>query len=346
MAIQDFNSNEKRVLALKGEVIGHADSVEVLGITGMQKVVPKNSGATVLFTRFLPYGGTDNQWINGSNVNSFAANHITTEGVTPSADVLTSVDVTATLQEYSCLYAITNKAVLLGEYDIPKEMSRQVGQRIGLLREMVRYGALKGMTNVFYGGTGNSPSTVNGTVTLPMLRKITRSLKANHAKMVTQVLRPGVEYGSKSVEAAYLVFCSTDLESAIRDLPNFKNVSDYAQRKPVHEQEIGSVEGFRFILSPELAANTNTGAAVGSTGLFSTGGSNIDLYPVIVVGEDAWGQVALRGTDSLDVTYIQPGQKDKNDPLGQRGYIGASTFMTATVLNNGWGAVAWVGATN
>ena len=346
MAIQDFNSNEKRVLALKGEVIGYADSVEVLGITGMQKVVPKNSGATVLFTRFLPYGGTDNQWINGSNVNSFAANHITTEGVTPSADVLTSVDVTATLQEYSCLYAITNKAVLLGEYDIPKEMSRQVGQRIGLLREMVRYGALKGMTNVFYGGTGNSPSTVNGTVTLPMLRKITRSLKANHAKMVTQVLRPGVEYGSKSVEAAYLVFCSTDLESAIRDLPNFKNVSDYAQRKPVHEQEIGSVEGFRFILSPELAANINTGAAVGSTGLFSTGGSNIDLYPVIVVGEDAWGQVALRGTDSLDVTYIQPGQKDKNDPLGQRGYIGASTFMTATVLNNGWGAVAWVGATN
>ena len=114
----------------------------------------------------------------------------------------------------------------------------------------------------------------------------------------------------------------------------------------MHEQEIGSVEGFRFILSPELAANINTGAAVGSTGLFSTGGSNIDLYPVIVVGEDAWGQVALRGTDSLDVTYIQPGQKDKNDPLGQRGYIGASTFMTATVLNNGWGAVAWVGATN
>ena len=44
--------------------------------------------------------------------------------------------------------------------------------------------------------------------------------------------------------------------------------------------------------------------------------------------------------------YIPPGQQDKNDPLGQRGYIGATTYMTAVVLNNGWGAVAWVGTPN
>jgi hypothetical protein len=27
---------------------------------------------------------------------------------------------------------------------------------------------------------------------------------------------------------------------------------------------------------------------------------------------------------------------DKNDPLGQRGYIGAKTWFDAVVLNNGW----------
>ena len=80
--------------------------------------------------------------------------------------------------------------------------------------------------------------------------------------------------------------------------------------------------------------------------MYSTGAANIDIYPMIVVGEDAWGQVALRGADSIDVSYIPPGQKDKNDPLGQRGYIGAKTYMTAVVLNNGWGAVAWVGTPN
>lgn len=345
MAIQNFNSQPARVNKLKGEILGYAVPVEVLGITGMQKQMPKNQGDNTVFRRWLPLGGVDNRWITAANVNTYAADHITTEGVTPSADTLTAVDVTATLQQYSCLYAITDKTVDLYEDDVAEEMKKQAGERVGLLREMVRFGALKGMTNLFYGGTGNSPSTVNGTVSLPLLRRMTRSLKANHAKMVTSILAPSPNYATAPVEAAFLVFCSTDLEPAIRDLPGFKHVSEYGQRKPVHEQEIGSVESFRFVMSPELMGNINGGAAVGGApGLVSTGGSNIDIYPMIVVGEDAWGQVALRGADSLDVTYIPPGQKDKNDPLGQRGYIGAKTWMTALMLNNGWGALAWVGS--
>lgn len=343
MAIQNFNTQPARVNRLKGEILAHAIPIEVLGITGTQKQMPKNSGDNITFRRWLPVGGVDNRWIGGANVNTFAADHLTTEGVTPSADTLQAVDVTATLQQYSCLYAVTDKTVDLYEDDVPAEMKQQTGERVGLLREMVRYGALKGMTNVFYGGAGTSPSTVNGTVSLNLLRKITRSLKANHSRMVTRILDAAPKFGTSPVEAGYLVFCSTDMEPAIRDLPGFKHISEYGNRKPVHEQEIGSVESFRFVLSPELAANVNAGAAVGSTGLFSTGGSNIDLYPLIVVAEDAWGQVALRGENSLDVSYIPPGQKDKNDPLGQRGYIGAKTWMTAVVLNNGWGAVAWVG---
>lgn len=343
MAMQNYNSQPGRVNKLKGEILAHAVPVEVLGITGTQKQMPKNQGDNVVFRRWLPLGGTDNKWITGANVNTFAADHLTTEGVTPSADTLTAVDVTATLQQYSCLYAVTDKTVDLHEDDAPAEMKKQTGERVGLLREMVRYGSLKGMTNVFYGGTGNSPSTVNGTASVNLLRKVTRSLKANHAKMITSILAPSPNFATAPVEASYLVFCSTDMEPAIRDLPGFKHISEYGSRKPVHEQEIGSVESFRFVLSPELAANINSGAAVGATGLFSTGGSNIDIYPMIVVGEDLWGQVALRGADSLDVSYIPPGQKDKNDPLGQRGYIGAKTYMTAVILNNGWGALVWVG---
>lgn len=343
MATQTYSTQTGRINKLKGEILAHALPVEVLGITGMQKQMPKNQGDNVVFRRWLPYGGVDNRWINGSNVNTFAANHLTTEGVTPSADTITAVDITATLQQYSCLYAVTDKAVDMYEDDIPAEMKRQTGERVGLIREMVRYGALKGMTNVFYGGSGTSKDTVNGTISLNLLRKIARSLKANHAKMVTQILAPSPNYATAPVEGAYLVFCHTDMEPAIRDLPGFKHVAEYGTRKPVHEMEIGSVESFRFILSPELAADINAGAAVGATGLFSTGGSNIDVYPMIVAAEDAWGQVALRGANSLDVTYIAPGTKDKNDPLGQRGFIGAKFYHTAVVLNNGFGAVAWVG---
>lgn len=345
MAIQNFNSQTARVNKLKGEILKKAVPVEVLGITGMQKQMPKNQGDNVIFRRWLPFGGTDNKWITGSNVANYAADHLTQEGVTPSADTLTAVDITATLDQYSCLYAVTDKTVDLYEDDVPAEMKTQTGERMGLVREMVRYGALKGMTNLFYGGTGTSIVTVNGTVSLNLLRKITRSLKGNHAKMVTSILAPSPNFATAPVEAAYLVFVSTDMEPAIRDLPGFKHVAEYGQRKTVHEQEIGSCESFRFVLSPELApilGATGVTAAVGATGLQATGGF-IDVYPMIVVGEDVWGQVSLRGKESLDVTWIPPGTKDKNDPLGQRGYIGAKFYMVAKVLNDGFGALAYVG---
>ena len=181
------------------------------------------------------------------------------------------------------------------------------------------------------------------TLTVNLIRKVTRSLKASHAEMCTTILDSSPKFGTTSVEASYLVFCHTDMEAAIRDLEGFKHVADYGQRQVIHPLEIGSVESFRFILSPELAAYNDAGAAVGTTGLFSTGASNIDVYPVLVCGEDAWGQVALRGDKALDVTYIRPGTKDSADPLGQRGYIGAKTYFTAVMLNQGWGAVVECG---
>ncbi len=343
MAIQNFNTQPARIAKLKGEILKRAIPMEVLGITGQQKQMPKNESDTVVMRRYLPFGGVDNRFITGNNVNSYAQNQITTEGVTPSADTLQAVDITATLQQYHVLYAITDKTADLYEDDIAPEMKDQTGERVGLIREMVRYGELKSCTNVYYGGTGNSIGTVNGTLSTNLIRRITRNLKANHAKMITKVLEASPNIATKPVEAGYLVFCHTDMEPAIRELPGFTNVVAYGTRKPVHEMEIGSVENFRFILSPELAPNINAGAAVGTTGLLSTGGTNIDVYPVIVAAEDAWAQVALRGQNAMDVSYIAPGQKDKNDPLGQRGYIGAKFWFTSKITNNGWMAVAWVG---
>lgn len=225
-------------------------------------------------------------------------------------------------------------------------MKKQVGERVGLVREMIRFGELKGCTNKYYGGTGSSRATVNGKITLNLLRKISRNLQANHAKRITSILAPSPNFATAPVEASYLVFCHTDLEADIRDLPGFKHVSEYGQRKPVNEYEIGSVENFRFITSPELIPVQDGGASVGSTGCYSTSASNIDVYQVVVAAEDAWGQVSLRGANSISPTMMMPGQADKADPLGQRGYIGAKFYMTCVLLNQGHMAIAEVGTSS
>jgi len=344
MSIQTYATQLGRINKFKGEILAHAMPVEVLAMSAMPKKLPKNNGDTVIYRRYLPYGGIDNRWITPSNVSTFATSQQTQEGITPNADTLTAVDVTAVMQQYAALYAVTDKTFDMYEDDIPMAMKKQTGERVGLIREMVSYGALKASTNVFYGG-GTSRATVSQTLSLPGLRKIARSLMANHGKMITTMLSASPNFNTAPVEGGFLVFCHTDMEPDIRDLPGFIKVAEYGSRKPMHEMEVGSVERFRFIVSPELAAYADAGAAVGSTGLFSTTGTLVDVYPIIVCAEDAWGNVALRGAESIDPTWIPPGQKDKNDPLGQRGYIGAKFYDTALILNQGWMAVYEVGST-
>jgi N4-gp56 family major capsid protein len=345
MPIQKYNTASSRIGKLKGEILSHAIPKEVLGLTGTNKDMPMNVSDTVVFRRWLPFGGVDNQWITGSNVDTFAPDALIAEGITPTADTLAPTDITATLLEYGVLYSVSNRTVDLFEDDVPAEMKIQTGQRVGLIREMVRYGELKGATNAFFAG-GTTRGTVDETLSLNLLRRVTKSLLANHGMLITSVLSPSPNYATAPVEAGFLVFCSTDMEPAIRNLPGFKHVVDYGQRKVVSPDELGSCERFRFILSPELAAYIDSGAAVGATGLYSTGAANIDVYPCIVCAEDAWGQVALRGKTSLDVTWIPPKTKDKNDPLGQRGYVGASFYHVAVILNQGWMAVVEAGTPN
>jgi len=331
-----------RIDKLKGEILAHAISAEVLGITGMQRQQPKNSSKTVVYRRYLPFGAAATNFNTANRPLAAAATHELTEGVTPSASSLVPQDVTVTLKQYGCLYETTDQVTDTYEDDVPAEMKKHCGERVGLVREMVRYGVLKAAANVFYAG-GSSRATVASKITLNLLRKVSRNLQANHAKKITGILAPSANIATQSVEASYLVFVHSDAEADIRDLAGFTHVSDYGTRKPVSPYEVGSCENFRFITSPELAPYLAAGVAIGATGLSGTG--NVDVYPFIMTGEDAWGQLALRGMDSIDPTYIPAGTKDKSDPLGQRGYVGAKFYMQAMVLNDGWMAVVEAGVT-
>lgn len=355
MAIQTFALSTGRINKFKGAILKHAIPLEVLGRTGRQVQMPKNQSDTYVARRFLPYGATssDRNTINrffqdgngADRATAIANQHLVAEGVTPTPDSITPVDTTVVLAQYSCLYGFTDKTFNLYEDDIPGEMVAQVGERVTFVNEMIIYGALKACTNAYYGGTGTTVATVNGGLTLGLIRKIVQNLQANHAKPVTSVLKSGPNFGTDAVPAGYLVYCHTDLEPDIRDLPGFTPAEKYASGSPM-ENEIGKCERFRFITSPDLPSVQNGGAAVGATNLYSTTGTSLDVYPFIVAGADAWSQIAVRGLNALDPTFLPPGQKSKSDPHGQRGYAGSIWWKAVMIENNGWCAVGNVGRKN
>jgi len=353
MSMQTYTLNPGRINKYKGRILSHAVPTEVLSRAGRQEKMPANSSDTYVARRWIPFGGTSsapNQFFqNGTGDRSSAIiqAHQTAEGITPNPESITPMDVTVVLKSYSCLYGLTDKMQDLYEDDAPSAMKEQIGERITLVNEQIIYGELKASTNQFYGGSGTTRATVNGPITLGIVRKMVRSLNANHGKSVTSVLKASGNYGTDAVGAGYFVYGHTDLASDIRDLPNFTPVEKYASGTPM-PNEIGKCEEFRFILSPDLPSIQDGGAAVanwlGSGSGYSTSASNLDVYQFIVLAKDAFSQIAVRGKESLDVTFIPPNQKDKSDPLGQRGYAGAKWYKAAMLENAGWCAVGNVGA--
>lgn len=353
MAMQNFSLAPGRINKYKGEILSHAVPLEVLGRMGRQIQMPKNSSDTYVARKWLPYGATAT---NGTTQNAFFQNgagdrgnvvvqaHQIAEGVTPAPDNIIPLDITVVMQEYGCLYGYTDKTANLYEDDIPTAMITQVGERITFVNEMIIYGALRACTNAYYGGTGTTVATVNGALTLGLIRKIAKNLQANHAKPMNKVLRASAMYGTDAVAEGFTVICHTDLEPDIRDLPNFTPAERYSSGAPM-ANEIGKCERFRFITTPDLPCIQDGGAAIGSTGLSSTTGVSIDVYPIIVTGQDAWGQVAVRGLESIKTaTHLAPGEVSKSDPLGQRGYAGAAWWKAVMIENQGWMAICFAGS--
>lgn len=351
MTMQNFALTPGRINKFKGQILKHAVPVEILAKGGRQVKFPKNSSDTYVARRWLPYGSTavnnGNQFFanaTGDRGQALAQAHLTQEGVTPLPESIAPQDLQVVMQQYSCLYGFTDKTFDMYEDDIPAAMQEQIGERVALVNEMIIYGVLRSSTNQYYGGTGTSRSTVNGKISLTLIRKIVKALQANHGKMVTRVLSASNQYGTDAVAPGFIVYCHTDMEPDIRDLPGFVPAEKYATGTPM-PNEVGKCERFRFVTSPDLPSYQDAGAAIGTTGLYSTTGANIDVYPLIIAAEDAWSQVAVRGKDSLEPTYLPPSQKSKSDPFGQRGYAGTIWWKAAMVENNGWLAIANVGVT-
>lgn len=342
MAIQNYSLHPGRLEEMAGEIIGHAMHTEVLSTAVTNMDMPKNKSDNLTVRSWVPYGGTVAAPNTFSGVT--AESHITQEGVTPAADTIVPRDVNIKLNQYAALYALTDKDYDLYEDDITAAMKEQVAERMGLVRELVIYGKMKAATNKFYSG-GTSRATVDEGINERLISNIVRSMQANHGVRLTKILSPSTAYGTTSVEAAYICYVHTDAEYDLRRLPGFREVAGYGQRQVISQFELGTWQNVRFVTSPELAPIADSGAAVGSTGLKSTSASNIDVYPMIFLAKDAFAALKLRGRDVMEPSVILPGQKDTNDPLGQKGYIGAKFYMGAEVLNPGWIACAEVGVT-
>ena len=342
MSVQNYSTNPSRnLIRAAQDMLAHAQPITVLGDFGTQREIPQNSTDTIVFRRTLPFGantaGTtiENTQRYVGTPQIVPSQFVLGEGATPNANTLTFQDISVTLQQYGLLFKFSSKVELLYEDDIPGEMVKLTGETMAEVLELVRYGVLKAGSTVIYAGGVSSRASVNTVITLNSLRKAARTLESNRAKRVTSRLAPGVDFGTRGVQPAFIVFVHTDAIADIRNLPGFVKVEEYGNYKPLHDMEIGACEDFRFVKSPLLTSFQAAGSAT-LNGTLSLGGAAVDVYPFIIVGEDCWGQVALKGMNAIKPTVLRSGTISHANPLGQFGYVGASTWFAAVRLNEAW----------
>lgn len=338
MGMQTYSTVASRNLIRAAvKMLWHAGTVEVLGKFGRQEEQPLNKTDTIVYRRLVPFGASQaaNPATGGSNVpvvnpNSF----ILAEGVTPNANTISYQDVSVTLQNFGLLFKFSDKAQLMYEDNIPDDMNKLCGETLGEVVEKVRWGVIRSGTAVIY-ANGTTRAGINTGIgaSVNKFKLAVRSLQSNRVMRITSMIAPGPNFGTKSVQPGYLCFTHTDAEPDLATMPGFTKVEDYGQRKTIDDTEQGAIGRLRFLTTPVLDPFLAAGASVGATGLKSAGGSNVDVYPFVVVGEEAWGQVSLKGYGGIAPVVIPAKERNHANPMGKYGFVGADTWTNAVRLN-------------
>ena len=319
---------------------------------GQTYPLPTNSTQTAKFRRYYLTGaagaaGPDNgAGTNGAGTafNIPVATTPLIEGVTPSGSTLASTDYTVTLSQYGDFITITDVIMDTHTDPVLAQATDALGEQAAVTVETLRYNVLVAGTNVWYANLVSARSDVTSTITLTDQRRVTTGLNRQMAKKITQVVASNANFNTKSVEAAFMAVCHPDLESDIRNMPGFIPVASYGPHTSPFEGEIGSVEQVRYLTSVVIAPFAGAGVAVGSTGLRSVGGTDIDVYPVLFFARDAYGIVPLKGKSSMTPMVVNP-KPAAGDPLGQRGTVGWKLWTSTVILQDAWMARLEVGAT-
>lgn len=259
-----------------------------------------------------------------------------TEGVTPAAGNITAVDVTATLDQFGQRVQITDVIQDTHEDPVLAELSESLGETAGQTQEMIVYNVIKAGSNVLY-SNGVARNTVNTPLNHTVCRRSIRALKNQDARPLTSMLNATDGVGTVPIPPCYICYVHPNVEMDLQNTTNFPTgfvrVQNYGTWKPISDAELGSFENIRFLASTLYTPFLNAGATP-LAGML--GGTNVDVYPSIVVGKEAYGTVNLAGAgNGLTPIVVNPKPSD-SDPMGQRGHVAFKMWMQAAILNDAW----------
>ena len=303
------------------KLLNRAKINNILGRWGQNRVLPTKKTQTITFRR---YGKLDSTAV------------ILAEGVTPAGQTLSATDYTCTLHQYGDFVRLTDVIEDTHEDPVLNDTMDNLGDQADEMIDKVRYGVLVAGSNVLL-TNGTLRTDVNSIITRDLLRTAARTLKAQEAKQITEMVEGGAKINTYPIPACYIAACHSDMQPDIERMEGFKSISEYGSQKMIVPGEIGSVGEFRFIFDNNAAPFANGGGALAGQGYntLSTGGTLSDVYPILIFAKDAYGVVALAGKSGVQTMVANP-KAQVGDELAQKGSAGWKCWSGAVILNDSW----------
>lgn len=285
------------------------------------KAMPKNTGLVMKWRRAIPFA---------------ASMEALTEGITPTPMGIEYEDVSSVIAQYGSWIPFTDVLIETHEDENLKQMTMLAGEQAALTKERILWNVLVAGTNVIYSGTATARNQVVAPIDLGDIRLAERTLKVAMAKPITKMVNASDRIATQPVAPGYIGFGHTNMEQDLRNITGFVPRENYASTSGLlSAQEIGKIEDVRFILAPHFTYFSGAGGAIGS-GVITTGG-NADVYPLVIIGADAFAATPLKGMDSARVGVKNPKMAESyEDPLGQRGFVAWKMWYSAVRLNEAW----------
>lgn len=284
--------------------------------------IPEHSTRTTIWRRYMALNPTPK---------------VLVEGVTPTGQPMSKQDITCTMDQLGDVINLTDVILDTHEDPVLNESIDLIAEQSAQMIETMRYGVLRAGTNVVF-ANGVQRSAVNTPFSLALQRRATKALKRQNARPITKVLRSTAAYGTEAVARSYIGFIHPDMENDIRNAVGadgksvFTPIEKYGAVTPF-ENEIGKIEDVRYLSSTLITPFADAGGAAGL--MTSTSGAKADVYPILIVAQDSYGIVALKGKFAITPIVVNPKPSD-SDPLGQRGHVGWKAYQGAAILNDAW----------
>ena len=163
--------------------------------------------------------------------------------------------------------------------------------------------------------------------------RLSITLDLNRTPKHTSIITGSRMVDTRTINSARIMYVSPEMTVTLETLENLQNekalidVRHYEGQTHTMNGEIGSIHNFRIVVNPEMAVYTGGGAAAGVGTHYETGG-NIDVQPMLVVGDDSFSTIGFmsdgkKRNTKFTINHVRPGPASVTleNPYGNMGLM-------------------------